>query len=164
MLTFELENDSAAMEPRRNLAPRFSGTGSTRLLYLQIKYHPMVMCQMCFFHVIHSFCSSFLQATSILPLPLKYYLSSPLYLKILLLGQNEQLVKMCSFLKKKNTKVFPYTSKLTHGEFPGSPGVRTPHSNSWEWGFCPWLGNEDPKSQAAQPPPTTTYNWHTQLE
>lgn len=130
MLTFELENDLAAMEPRRNLAPRFSGTNSTRLLYLQIKYHPMVMCQMCFFYVIHSFFSGFFQATSILPLPLKYYLYSLLYLKILLLGQNGQLrVKMCSFLKKKNTKVSTHPSKLTHGEFPGSPGVRTPHSN-----------------------------------
>lgn len=130
MLTFEMEKDLAAMAPRRNLTPRFSGTGPIRLLYLQIKYHPLVICQMCFFHVIHSFFSGFLQATSILPLPLKYYLYSPLYLKILLLGQNEQLrVKMYRFLKKKNTKVFPYTSKLTHGEFPGSPGARTPHSN-----------------------------------
>ena len=104
MLTFELENDLAAMEPRRNLAPRFSGTGSTRLLYLQIKYHPMVMCQMCFFYVIHSFFSGFFQATSILPLPLKQYLYSLLYLKILLLGQNEQLRVKMQLSKEKEYK------------------------------------------------------------
>lgn len=120
MLTFEMEKDLAAMAPRRNLTPRFSGTGPIRLLYLQIKYHPLVICQMCFFHVIHSFFSGFLQATSILPLPLKYYLYSPLYLKILLLGQNEQLrVKMYRFLKKKKYKSISLYIKIDTWGVPG---------------------------------------------
>lgn len=54
MPTFEVEKDIAAVEPRKKLAPDSLAQILSPLLYLLMKYHTVVICEISLFCMIHS--------------------------------------------------------------------------------------------------------------
>lgn len=101
-------------EAQKEFSPRFPGTDSISLCYLQMKCHTTVLCQINLFHVIHYvfwLSPGNLYFSSTIKM---LFLFSFLSIKIAIWENEELRVKMSIFPKKRNIKVLPYTLKLIH--------------------------------------------------